>query len=139
MPIEKLDFTGLTFAEDAHIKFRMTENKINELIDFINTSEQDRLEHMARYIERIMVLETQMSRVIDYINENEERLKELENATHPTEEETILGCPWCVTNENIENDAYSKKEYILYCHKCGSCGPIAKTQQEAINAWNKRA
>ena len=46
-------------------------------------------------------------------------------------------CPFCggkdLTMVNDEN------HFFVGCYTCTTCGPVGKTEEEAIEAWNRRA
>lgn len=125
MPIEKLgdvtkQLNRYNDAVDICITFT---NKINELIDFINTREQDRSEQMGRLVSRIVDLE-------------------MESRMQPKEDESILGCPFCQTKPEIvflHNSLHRVKCLNCYQNNRTTVECYGDTKQEAISAWNKRA
>lgn len=48
-------------------------------------------------------------------------------------------CPFCKEQERLFVQRSIGDAYWGKCLECGAEGPIAKTEQEAINAWNQRA
>lgn len=54
-------------------------------------------------------------------------------------------CPWCNNYEKFEmsvmhiGHSKGEPEYQVVCSKCGAKGPIASTEEQAIDAWNKRS
>ena len=50
----------------------------------------------------------------------------------------IKPCPFC-GDENIDTWDIRQEKYFCYCENCGCQGPTGKTEQEAIEAWNRRA
>ena len=51
-------------------------------------------------------------------------------------------CPFCgskdVSNSWYYDEAYEGKIFHVRCHKCAALGPIEATEQQAIDAWNRR-
>ena len=58
-------------------------------------------------------------------------------------------CPFCgqVKKEdgllgNLYVDEYDVEDgtiFYIFCDRCGTCGPQRKSEQQAIDAWNKRS
>ena len=59
-------------------------------------------------------------------------------------------CPFCGTTkqeevfESLEIQAYdnddgSETYWYVFCNGCGANGAVRKSEQEAIDAWNKRS
>jgi len=48
----------------------------------------------------------------------------------------IKPCPFCGANGSIGGDSHF---YWVFCfdEECDACGPICKTEEEAIQKWNK--
>lgn len=89
MPIEKIDLEKDYESGIVNALIKNSE-KINELIDFINTREQDRSEQMARIINRITAIENNhegfKESTIHQVNCLLKNIKELENSKQPKEE-----------------------------------------------------
>ena len=47
-------------------------------------------------------------------------------------------CPFCGSKAVSAID-FVQYKYGVYCINCDACGPMAKTKQRAIDAWNKRS
>ena len=47
-------------------------------------------------------------------------------------------CPFC-GKDRLYVHQDSAEEFIILCLKCGTTGPISPTEQQAIDAWNKRS
>ena len=45
-------------------------------------------------------------------------------------------CPFCGEKVKIMHVA---DDYIGWCRKCRSMGPVGKTEEEAARLWNRRA
>lgn len=47
-------------------------------------------------------------------------------------------CPFCKTNDiNLTwKDGFT---IVAQCYDCGASGPYAENEEEAIDAWNRRA
>lgn len=58
----------------------------------------------------------------------------------------LLNCPFCGFEDVIPiiplsgfgEDVDGKYLHIVHCTDCGANGPTAKTEAEAIEAWNRR-
>lgn len=57
-------------------------------------------------------------------------------------------CPFCgeslfITGRektiNLEEIELTTSLYYMFCQKCGARGPLLKSGQAAIDAWNKRS
>lgn len=51
-------------------------------------------------------------------------------------------CPFCGSDLQsvVKNRYYGRYEdYHVMCQECGSCGPTAENEQEAVKKWNERA
>ena len=46
-------------------------------------------------------------------------------------------CPFCGSN-NL-GEVWSGYGKAVECLNCQSCGPVKKTMEQAIDAWNKRS
>lgn len=143
MPIEKLEIKKGLHEVYCSDKRELTV-KLNELIDFINTREQDRSEQMARLIDRVNKLDKNMNRVIDYSCAHENRLNSLEKATQPMEEKPEINeCHTDACEVMGWSFMSDQNEWItMYKVDCICCGlrpgTLYKTKQEAITAWNSR-
>lgn len=150
MPIEKIP--NCFFEYPLAINTAMLiGDKINELIDFINTREQDRSEQMARVISKIddlkeeqesmhRVHDIHMDRTVDTMTDHRIRIEKLErNETQPKEEE-ILACPFCGSSDiEFYNFGQGCDSWRASCLNCDTFCQNKQTKQEAIEAWNKRA
>ena len=47
-------------------------------------------------------------------------------------------CPFC-GGEDFQVVGVYGEEYYVDCLTCTTCGPSGETEEEAIEAWNKRA
>ena len=52
-------------------------------------------------------------------------------------------CPFCGSKDvfftSYYDELYEGKIYHIRCNKCATLGPIEATEQQAIDAWNKRS
>ena len=48
-------------------------------------------------------------------------------------------CPWCNHNKPFVLNFTNYNKMQICCPKCEGCGPVADTQEKAIDAWNKRS
>lgn len=53
----------------------------------------------------------------------------------------IKQCPFCGLYLTVTYHIghYLPKPWIVNCYQCGAEGPRAKTEEEAIELWNRRA
>lgn len=170
MPIEKLKFNAdiMNYSGRDLKRWELTNvdivvmDKINELIDFINTRDQDRSEQMARMIDRVTNIESNhegfKESTIHQVNCLLKNIKELENATKPKEqepqrstlgqffhdmkqeEESLLNCPFCNHESKVRNLDWAW-EVLCENENCPvspQLNDYYKTKQEAVSAWNKR-
>ena len=47
-------------------------------------------------------------------------------------------CPFCGDTQLTIINVYGE-DYYVHCDTCTTCGPSGETEQEAIEAWNRRA
>ncbi len=135
MPIDKIDTRYIMYDRDDNISENQarqiinTMEKLNELIDFINTREQDRSAQIERCIIRMNKLENDqesmhrvhdvhMDNTVDTMTDHRIRIEKLEkNPTQPKEEESD-----CVVRPGVEgvkgNFRFIKEESILPCPWC---------------------
>lgn len=136
MPIEKLeiklmkDVSGVLENLPIYPCNEKVIHKLNELIDAINND--------GYYL-------AQPHHISVEIKDIKERLKVLENATQPKEEESPLPCPWCSQLPEVEQ-LHDRDGFISWSVSCEnskcSYNPmndhLESTKQEAITAWNDR-
>ena len=57
--------------------------------------------------------------------------------------EKLKSCPFCGGNGRIYTESYSHRkndiDYFIECRQCASCTDIFETEEDAIEAWNRRA
>jgi|GEM_PF-2745939 len=55
----------------------------------------------------------------------------------------IKKCPFCGGKDFSKYGKFvadkKKRDVHVHCHGCGACGPVEGTEQDAVEAWNKRA
>jgi Lar family restriction alleviation protein len=56
-------------------------------------------------------------------------------------ETSISLCPFCDSNHLgiIEEESIYANKWFVWCHTCTAQGPRARTCEEAVKLWNKRA
>ena len=55
--------------------------------------------------------------------------------------ERLKPCPFCGWDDCINIDKYKcggEWWYFVECEECMENGPVGKTEQDAIDAWNRR-
>lgn len=75
------------------------------------------------------------SEEVDFHKEFTERSVEKDHDTNK-----LNPCPFCKSDNVYSNEfIYAIPLWSVHCLKCGSRGPDGHTEQEAIEAWNKRS
>jgi Lar family restriction alleviation protein len=109
--------------------------KINELIDAFNINDD---------------LSTYNSHALNNHADRLDRLESLENiftadkslSIKQEKEPELLPCPFCCglpISHGYQEIPGALTSWIVKCAECHCKGPLSKTKQEAISAWNKRA
>ena len=55
-------------------------------------------------------------------------------------EEKLKSCPFCGGEASVYQAGYmySAPQYYIFCDECGCETPVFNTEQDAIEAWNRR-